>query len=261
MIIKEAAENAFMIRNDGKVFQMLQHVYGSNEEIDETLYAAEWLYSATGKDKTKKLIIDLIASWGYSLNYDGDIVQKIHTDIDSKGYKFLSHEFIDSISKLILIAAPHEDYMALNDLVVNELNQEFLRARYGGMYNSAVGNRELVFRVSSVGFNWFNIIFNFVYDHKNLISTVTIVKDEESTGFDDVYSHDGKKIFQMPVEEFILLSGNPVIENVQTNSTLYGELRKGSSIQESISYRMNIRRLNERWIREKYKFFADSTEI
>lgn len=261
MILKEATANAFMIRNDGKVFQMLQHIYGSNEEVDETLYAAEWLYSATGKDKTKKLIIDLISSWGYSLDYEGDIVQKIHTDIDSKGYKFLSHEFIDTISKLILIAAPHEDYMALNDLVVNELNQEFLRARYGGMYNSAVGNHEVVFRVSSVGFNWFNIIFNFVYDHKNSISAVTIVKDEESTGFDDAYTHNGKKIFQMPTEEFILLSGNPIIENVQNSSTLYKELSKGSSIQESINYHMNIRRLNERWIREKYKFFVNTLEI
>lgn len=260
-VVNEAVENAWMIRNDGKPFRMLQHVYGSKEEVEETLAAAEWLYDATNSQKTKTSIVDLISSWGYSLNPDGDIVETIHSAIDIRPYKFLTHEFIDKIANHIRDGAIQEDVMALNDHVVDELNQEFLRARYGGMYNSTVGNKEMVFRVSSVHFNWFNIIFSFVYDRKNSISSVTIVKDEEATGFDDVYSHRGHKMYQMPVSEFIELPGNPVVESLNESLTVKDKLSQGQSILESAGTNMNLRRLNERWFREKYNFFSKVQEM
>ena len=261
MKFNEAIENAWMIRNDGKSFKMLQHVYGSKEEVEETLAAAEWLYSATNSQQTRTSIINLIASWGYSLNPDKDIVETIHAAIDSRPYKFLSHEFIDKIADYIRNGAIQEDVMTLNDNIVDELNQEFLRARYGGMYNSTVSSREMVFRVSSVHFNWFNIIFTFVYDRKNSISSVTVVKDEEATGFDDVYSHRGYKMYQMPVQEFIELPGNPVVEALTESLSVKDKLCTGASIRESVGTNMNIRRLNERWFREKYNFFSTVQEM
>ena len=260
-VVNEAVENAWMIRNDGKPFRMLQHVYGSKEEIEETLMAAEWLYDATNSQQTRTSIIDLIASWAYSLNPDKDMVETIHSTIDSRPYKFLSHEFIDKIADHIRDGAVQDDVMSLNDHVVDELNQEFLRARYGGMYNSTVGNREMVFRVSSVHFNWFNIIFEFVYNRKNSISSVTVVKDEEATGFDDVYSHRGYKMYQMPVNEFIELPGNPVVEQLTENPSVKDRLTRGSTIRESAGTNMNMRRLNERWFREKYNFFSTVQEM
>lgn len=260
-IIHEAVENAYMIRNDGKSFKMLQHVYGNKEEIEETLAAAEWLYDATNKQKTRESIISLIASWGYALNPHQSIVDNIHDAIKSRPYKFLSNEFINRISNNIIHADIQDDVDALNDLVVDELNQEFLRARYGGMYNSTVGNHEMIFRVSSTHFNWFNIIFMFVYDRKSSITSVTVVKDEEATGFDDVYSHNGRKMYQMPIEEFITLPGNPVVEAMNNNPSVIDKLRAGYSIQESVGSNMNTRRLNERWFREKYKFFSKVMEM
>ena len=257
----EAVENAWMIRNDGKSFRMLQHVYGSKEEVEETLQAAEWLYDATNKETTKTSIMNLIASWGYQLDGTEDIVANIHEAINSRPYRFLSHEFVDKYADQIRDGQVQDDIDALNDIVVDELNQEFLRARFGGMYNSSVGNREMVFRVSSAHFNWFNIIFTFVYDRKNQISSVTVVKDEEATGFDDVYTHRGYKLYQMPVNEFIELPGNPVIEELENIAESVAGLKRGDTIIESIGKNMNLRRLNEKWFREKYKFFSTIEEI
>lgn len=59
-IIHEAVENAYMIRNDGKSFKMLQHVYGNKGEIEETLAAAEWLYDATNKLDMEECITQLL---------------------------------------------------------------------------------------------------------------------------------------------------------------------------------------------------------
>ena len=63
-----------------------------------------------------------------------------------------------------------------------QLNQEFLRARYGGMYETEKGCQDLVFRISSVGFDWYPTICRFVRQTKLYTKTVTIVRDAESTG-------------------------------------------------------------------------------
>lgn len=260
-VINEVVENAYMIRNDGKTFKMLQHVYGSKEEIEETLAASEWLYGSTAKSTTKKLVIDLLSTWGYFLNPNNDIVENILLAISERPYRFLTKEFINSISDHIRDGAIRDDINALNDLVVDELNQEFLRVRYGGMYNSSVGNHEMVFRVSSIGFNWFNIIFKFVCENKTRIDSVTVVKDEESTGFEDVYSHAGHKMYKMPIEEFIMLPGNPIVESFNKDSTVVEKLTRGMSIIESTGNKINMRRLVERYERTRYCILQDLKEM
>jgi len=260
--LQEAAKNAYMIRNDGKVFDMIQHVYGSPLEVEETLAAAEWLYSATRHSSTKDLILNFISTWGYQQNPDEmTIVNSIHSEIDKRPYRFLSHEFIDSIADKLdesRVVAEIED---LNDLVVNELNQEFLRARYGGMYNSFAGSKELVFRVSSAGFNWFNIIFQFVYDNKNRVDCVTIVHDEEATGSEDVYTHNGEKIEKMPINDFIMMSGNPIIEELEIKYALKEGLVKGNSIIDSAPSKINYGRLNINYARALYAEHHDGGSI
>lgn len=252
-VLSEAVENAWMIRNDGRCFRVLQHIYGSEESIEETLAAAEWLYSATGNSGTRRLIIDFIASWAASLDSGEPIVDTIYAEVDDRPYKFLSTGFIDDIAYELDAANCYQDVEELNQLIVNELNQEFLRARYGGMYNSTRGNRDMIFRVSSADFNWFNIIFNFVYEHKNMIDTVTVVKDEESTGYDTVYSHKGVMMDKLPVEEFIMLSGRPVIESFAETS-IETALQSGKSIVESMSAAMNFNRINSIYKQHTHKY-------
>lgn len=76
-----------------------------------------------------------------------------------------------------------------------------MRVRYGGMFNSSATSKELVFRISSVGFNWFNIIYVFVADHKREVQSVTIVKDEEATGYENYfYKYKGEVYDRMPID-------------------------------------------------------------
>lgn len=108
---------------------------------------------------------------------------------------------------------------AFNDLVIMELNQEFLRVRFGGRYDSVLGSQELVCRVSSTYFNWYDIIYMFVTEHKRDIKTVTVCKDFESTGIKDFYyKWKGQVMYQMLVNEFLTLPGNPVVESVNVNN-------------------------------------------
>jgi predicted nucleotidyltransferase len=104
---------------------------------------------------------------------------------------------------------PSEELMnLLNDLT----NQEFCRVRtsnykvkYGG------DNGQIYFRISSTGFNWFDLIWNIVFKYSKDIREVTVMKDKQTFGgkeFEYYYDH-------MPVDEFLSLKGNPVIESYE----------------------------------------------
>lgn len=54
---------------------------------------------------------------------------------------------------------------------VKKLNQKFLRVRYGGMYYTNTISKEMIFHISSIGFNWYNIIYKFV---KNALYQIEI---------------------------------------------------------------------------------------
>ena len=71
---------------------------------------------------------------------------------------------------------------SLNRRVMERLNEEFLRARLGGLYHTVPGCRDAYFRISSHGFDWSAAITRFLQTHASEIDTVTVVRDEESTG-------------------------------------------------------------------------------
>ena len=220
-------KNAYMIRNDGTLFPVTVHIYGSVEDIEETLAAAEWLYSHTNESKTKEDIVDLVIAYAKELDPDvekDEVADTLLYTFKHAGYKVCSESFLNSLPyknpETVTVSAK-----TLNLTVVTDLNQEFLRARYGGLYDSSAGNRDMYFRISSVGFNWFDIIWNFVYQNRNAIDTVTITKDEESTGLENYfYKIDGEPALHMPVAEFIEAKGNPVIDSAMTASPVYNKL-------------------------------------
>lgn len=98
----------------------------------------------------------------------------------------------------------------LNDLT----NQEFCRVRtsnykvkYGG------DNGQIYFRISSTGFNWFDLIWNIVNKFSKNIKEVTIMKDKQTFGgkeFDYYYNH-------LPTDEFLTLKRNPIVESIDSN--------------------------------------------
>ena len=104
------------------------------------------------------------------------------------------------------------------DTILNKLryetNQEFCRVRTSGKFLGNRSNKEIYFRISSAGtFNWFNLIWQVVYDNKNILSHVTVCTDEKSLGCDKFYTYRGIALNHLPVEEFITLPGNPVVEH------------------------------------------------
>lgn len=174
--------NAWMLRRDGLEIPVIQHIYGSHVDLDETLYAAEWLYNHTALPETQKLVLQLISAYGRKLDGNStDPFKAIVGDIHEKPYIFLTEAFLREHLEEI----PWEgifDSADLSSQVIEALNQEFLRARYGGMYTSEPGCHDMYFRVSSRNFNWKPVIEGFLYRHHQRVDTITVIRDEESTG-------------------------------------------------------------------------------
>lgn len=177
-------EKAWMARADGAAFPCVCHIYGSKDDVEETLYAAEWLYQNTANAKTKDLCLRLFKTYGISLSEHRNCVRSILIQIRKTPYRFLDYNFIFDIADEIQ-NAPTGILPMLNTDVIHALNNEFMRVRYGGMYDSEDGNRDLYFRLSNDGLltpKWKEIIRTIVDEHKADINEVIIVSDEESTG-------------------------------------------------------------------------------
>lgn len=205
MKFKKLVENmstyAIMLRRDGEVFDVTFHPYGTDGP-DYTIEYAEWLYNHTNYDKTKQDILSFMKTYAVSEGIEiDDISDEIETPLTALFVKHIKEQGVRG------------NLPILWGYVENDLNQEFLRARFGGRYDSddVIGG-EIVFRVSSDEFNWFDVIYSYVTNNKNTIKYVTIVRDLESTYNDYIYK-DGKNVFyRMPVEEFLTVKGNPIIE-------------------------------------------------
>ena len=177
-------EKAWMVRKDGEVFPCVCHIYGSTDDIEETLYAAQWLYEHTAKERTKTRCLRLFKTYGTSIAVRCNCVRAILQKIKETPYKFLDYNFIFGISSQIQ-SAEAGNLEALNEWVNHALNNEFMRVRYGGMYNSEDGNRDLYFRLSNDELltpEWSEMIQKIAAEHKAYIDEVIIVSDSESTG-------------------------------------------------------------------------------
>ena len=177
-------EKAWMVRSDGIAFPCICHIYGSKDDIEETLYAAQWLYGHTANAKTKDLCLRLFKTYGISLSEHRNCVRSILLQIRKTPYRFLDYNFIFDIADEIQ-NAPTGILSTLNTEVIHALNNEFMRVRYGGMYDSEDDNRDLYFRLSNDELltpEWNGIIQAIIREHKDEISEIIIVSDEESTG-------------------------------------------------------------------------------
>ena len=259
-ILESSNSKAWMIRNDGKAIPVIQHIYGNAVDDEETMYAAEWLYDNTCHESIKIICIQFIAAYVDKFEYriQNTRSERLLQIIKDRPYRFISSNFVSKHSKEIN-EANNTDRISAREQVVNELNQEFLRARFGGMYNTNSNSSEMVFRISSVGFNWYNIIWQFVYERRNSIRNVTIVRDEEATGaVDYVYTNNsGDRYWMMPVKDFIGESGNPVVETnltMITGGMLKESLKNGMSLVDTRnSIHMNLDRFEDNLARLKWR--------
>ena len=198
-----------MLRNDGKVFELSGiHPYIWDEDTKDDLYTLftdffedmVWFYHNTKEEYTKTLIENLVC---YVVNYgrDDDIISS-DTEIDYIESNFPNIDFSDCEYNNL------DDAIELANGIDTEVNNEFLRVRisdrqYGGT------NKNIYFRVSSDGFNWFNLIWKFVNDNKSYIDNVTIEKQNGQ-----IYKSGRDSFDHIPVDDFLALPGNPIIENL-----------------------------------------------
>lgn len=179
---------AWMLRQDGEAFPVIQHLYGNLECVEETLYAGEWLYKHTSIPTTQQLVLKLVAAYGKSLHPQGDVVDNLQQSIQEKPYIFLTLDFVEKMAAQLPAAEP-SSLERLNRQVTEKLNQEFLRCRLGGLFNTTPGCRDMYFRVSNPAFDWEPAIRRFLETHRDEMETVTVVWDEESTGRKGFFFH------------------------------------------------------------------------
>lgn len=205
----------YMLRNDGKLLECGDyHPYIKYERqatskrgievlINEKPYFLEWAYKNTLQDTTIEDIKFLVKS-----------VQKIENyfHVDKERVNLLVKEFDAEDSDFSTIPYDIENcFEAINDAV----NQEFCRVRVSSLKGGGI-SREIYFRISSTGFNWFDAIWKVVYENRNFIENVTVVTDTQSRGGNlKTISSDGVVLSHISPMEFINLKGRPVIESVQ----------------------------------------------
>ena len=188
---------AWMLRQDGIAFSCQWHYYGNADpaEVEETLYAAEWLYDVTPSEETRQLCLDLIAAYGVALRSNRNLVRNLLLAIREQPYVFLSRAFVERHAGELFYVDPAR-LPELNAAVNRALNSEFLRVRLGGLY--------LYFRVSGADFNWLPLIRAFAEAHAAEADTVTVLWDQESTGHNEYLTDEvGHTLDHVPLQESV----------------------------------------------------------
>jgi hypothetical protein len=157
---------AWMINNDGTATPVKQHVYGSADDLDENMSAACFLYEHADMDLLRFTISGCYYVWAASVVYrhfkDKEIPEEydwregLQRAVDSLPYKVLDwgvtvpdvllvshiitfdHTGTEQYPTLAsVIAKFKEKYADYTGQEVNrELNQAFIRARFGGRYDT-----------------------------------------------------------------------------------------------------------------------------
>ena len=196
---------AWMLRWDGTAFPCRWHYYGSADpaDVEETLYAAEWLYDATQSEETRRQCLELIATYGVALRPNRNLVRNLLLAIRERPYVFLSRAFVEHHAGELFYVDPAR-LPELNAAVNRALNDEFLRVRLGGLYDTVPGNRDLYFRVSGADHDWLPLIRAFARAHAADAGTVTVLWDRESTGHSEYLTDEaGHTLDHVPLKEVV----------------------------------------------------------
>jgi len=221
---KDKAATAWMIKNDGTEIPVVTHWYADKNEIDEVLALAYhlWVHDEGSRDGVLRGFFDLwmLRTFREKMRYGAmkkdKVNEAIKNYVSSRPYFIFPKEFADTItadwffserrfsaSRIAKFNEMLDERWIGGRELVDTLNQKFLRARYGGKKNTEPGNKDMYFRISSVGFDWFPLIRSFAEKRADTIESVTIMRDAESTGSEAFYRDDaGSAYDKMPLKEF-----------------------------------------------------------
>lgn len=260
---------AWMVRQDGYKIPVIVHVYGAVESgnkledpmsLEENVFAATFIYKYSKREFSRKTAAKLIARWA---------IRTLGEQLEDKGIKITDLEDIRKID--LMTNLPYkvvfdnsitmeeiwdlvpdewfenfdETFKKLSDYSgseINELlNQEFMRVRYGGEYDSSSSNYDIYFRISSVGFSWNKVIDEFLSNFGKKITSITIERDAESTGLDNVYkTSKGVPINSLPIDSYWTEDEGkiPLIESKEKKNI--GRVGPRAHLRESLSFGVTI---------------------
>lgn len=236
------AQTPYMLRNDGQVFECKPvHpyiIYSIEDDFRVNLYdlivtnnwILDWYYIHTNQIWVKEKILECIQYLADAFNNDCEVDLFYNFGICKEDLNQYIAKY--SIEPKKLSHPIDQNYIKTCEALFNDLNdkcnQEFLRFRTSGMFYGGSGNG-IYFRVSSVGFNWFNYIWEIVYNNRNWISDITIVADTQAGKKEPhLYYNLNGPVNRMSADKFIQLKGNPIVEQVSQDLNYLILNNKGS---------------------------------
>lgn len=178
----------------------------------------------------------------YLKSFGVDDVDNVLELDDNDVQWYMNNTSSDDVKKAIVEFRKNKTVNNLNKL--NQLiNNEFCKVRTSNhKYKYGGDNGEIYFRLcNDDNFNWYDLIWKVVADEKDYIKTVTIMKDYETFGKQfDYCKIKGQPIKHMPVDEFLTMSGNPILESKDNNEEPTEE-----ELKELASYIWNVVSNNE----------------
>lgn len=245
-----SVDTPYMMRNDGVIFDLKKdglrdhpYIMRNPEEVSiqdittllspQQLAAIKWFYEHTNSGYTQKNISMLTT---YLYKYLNDLQER--GEITTTYMKSRQDVISQYVNQTIFDSISNTDYIddMLNELlIVNEsVNQEFLRFRTGTNPHSS-NKLSLYFRVSSVGFDWSDLIDKFIVDNYNRIADITISKDPWALGSMEAYAIKGQDITVMSAEEWISVGKDAIIESlfsIKRGGRINHYLQEGLSVSD-----------------------------
>lgn len=198
--VKLQPGNPYMLRNDGElltcddVHPYIRYNHVSPDEALEGIISnprsLKWFYDNTADPELKNNIEIVVNSTPQLDNSDYDITDKTYKTHNRDEMV----EFLEEVSVMS--------------------NQEFLRLRMSDLLYGGI-TKDLYARISSLHFDWYPLLWNIVQE--NNVSDITVIKDSNTFGGRfEPYKVKGQSIYRMPKDEFLTLSGNPVLESYKS---------------------------------------------
>ena len=225
------------------------------ENINDALNLPEmWLWAYKYVPDTREDLKKAVSILAYALTLSGDELNTALSEYDLDGIELGSEQsdalrdwcYEFSVKDKDVIEWSYDARVQLLQCLSDAndtLNNAILRVRIGGEYSSFDGDDILFCRVSSVGFDWYDAIVNFI-DKKRFDGYLTIEYDSQAFGSTFVIDKD------VPVEEFIeqeylVESAKSVLARSAVEANFIRKLSMGMPPKKALGNRPNRHKIFE----------------
>lgn len=237
-----------MVRSDGVVYSVANLIYGhdydnTEESILDTLSIVEWLYNRTRFGCVKNDILDFLYCFACTRRNNQTTADFLLDYIRENPFVKLNPDFINRISDYLQDRVVYRDIIFYNNIVCLDLNQEFMRVIIE--YDKDI--TKFTFKLSSLHFDWYDIIYRVAYDNALNSDSITIISDEEALGICTYLKISDKIMKDVPFSYILNLGTVCMLNDDPKERAEYIRLYQGEPLSacfpfidiESISYQLN----------------------